>query len=179
MIFYPILSAAAQELYHAFDSISVLCQRCCDVMYYFADLLGVTYEQLNMVCFYIVQPCIYSLLLLWQLLYLQRKTKSPQLRKVLLWTCLLPVIYVVSVLAIYVGKNLNTLCIEKIQSLYDTAHAYGMTYAEINIYIFILGFLLICFLHFLFLCFRKKKVAYAITLLFTLLSPFFVYVFNT
>lgn len=173
------MSAAAQELYHAFDSISVLCQRCCDVMYYLADLCGVTYEQLNMVFFYMLQPCIYSLLLLWELLYLQRRTKNIKLRKVLLGACLLPVVYIGSVLAIYMGKNLDALCVVKIQSLYDHAHAYGMTYAEINVYIFILGFLFICFLHFLFVCFRKKKIAYAITLLFTLLSPFFVYVFNT
>ena len=148
-------------------------------MYYLADLCGVTYEQLNMVFFYILQPCIYSLLLLWELLYLQRRTRNTKLRKVLLWTCLLPVVYIGSVLAIYLGKNLDTLCIAKIQSLYDHAHAYGLTYAEINVYIFILGFLFICFLHFLFVCFRKKKIAYAITLFFLLVSPFFVYVFNT
>lgn len=179
------MSAAAHELYAAFDSISVLCQRCCDVMYYLADVFGMTYETLNMLFFYILQPCIYSVLLLWEVLYLYYRLRrhkegwKHRLSYGVLATSIVPLWYIFEVLKTYIGKNLDELCLVKIQSLYDTAHAYNMSYAEINVYIFILGFLFICLLHLLFLCWRKKKIAYVITLLFALVSPFFVFVFNT
>ena len=170
--------SAASELYGASDAISLLCQRCCDVMYYFSDLFGVTYGELNMYCFYILQPVIYGVLLWWELIYLYRKTKHKIGRKVLLTLSFVPVGYLLAVMAKFAGKNLDALCYVKIDNLYRAAHAVHLTYAEINILIFILGFLFICFLHFLFYVCRKKKVAYAITLFFLLVSPLFVFVFN-
>ena len=80
----------------------------------------------------------------------------------------------------FFGKNFDVLCIEKINSIYNFAHQSGMTYAEFNVYTFIVEFIIICLSHIFVVNLKQYRIIYMLLCIaLTIMSPNFVMVWYT
>ena len=159
--------------------LATIFQECCNLMSYLSSHLGVTYGYLNMLFFYIVQPLIYILLLFWQILILWRQNPNKLIRGGLVLAVLLLLILGYGLCTDYLGANLTALCRVKIDSMTLFAHSLGISYQLFNVVVFIGLFLGVCFLHILFLIFRKTALAWYIFVILFLASPGLITVFFT
>lgn len=170
------MSNAYIELYSSNDVISNICKFGCDVMYQLADFFNCTYGEINIFLLYIVQPLIYIALSIHGK-YILFKRYS----KILSCTLLsVDIMLLLILIRDFFGKNFDVLCIEKIDSIYNFAHQSGMTYAEFNVYTFIVEFIIICLSHIFVVNLKQYRIIYMLLCIaLTLMSPNFVMVWYT
>ena len=154
-------------------------QECCNLMSYLSSHLGVTYGYLNMLFFYIVQPIIYILILLWEIFILWRRTQNKIIRGGLILAVLTLMFLGYGLYTNYIGADLTALCRVKIDSMTVFAHSLGISYELFNVVVFIGFFLGVCLLHVLFLLFKKMALAWLIFVILFILSPGLITVFFT
>ena len=126
------------------------CDFCCDVVQWCADAVGMTYEELNMYAFYILQPVIYILFALWGswLLYrlsarggfLPGKISSAVM-------ALANIVMAVIVFRTFYGADMNALFYVKVDAIAASATEWGISYSAWNLLVFAVFFILVCVFH--------------------------------
>ena len=160
--------------------ISTLFRLCCDFMEFLASVTGYSYEALNMVFFYVVQPYIYCLIIIWQLFIMVRHYRDNKVIKYFLMSlAAIPILYIYAIYTKYSGADLYSACHDKMDSMCLIAEKLGITYIQFNIYVFVVLFLIICGAHTIFLKFSNTLLAKVIFTIILLTSPLTVFVFFT
>lgn len=170
------MSKAYIELYSSNDIISNICKLGCDVMYWLADIFDCSYGEINIFLLYIFQPLIYIALAVHGK-YILFKRYSKTLGYTLLSV---DVVLLLLIIRDFWDTDFNLLCEEKINSIYNFAHQSGQTYAEFNVYTFIIAFIIICLNHIFVVNLKQYKIIYIIIcVLLTFISPNFITVWYT
>lgn len=168
------MKEAYLELHGSNNIINEACILGCKVMEYLANFFDCTYGEINLFILYIFQPIIYIGL---SSIGNYRLCKLSKIGYIFLGINLL---YLIDIINTYSKVSLDSLCEPKIQSIYYTAHSVGLTYAEFNIFVFIISFILILLISFIMkYLFKYKYIYILLSVILNGLMPYFVYVFYT
>ena len=159
------------------------CDCCCDIMQWFSELFGITYYEINMYAFYILQPCIYLIFSVWGCRMLYRLSSRSGFIAGKISAVVMAVANIVMsgmLVSNFYGADFNALCPEKIEAFAASAAEWGISYSAWNLLVFAAFFILACIFQFVTVkLYRRGKMIplFVWSWLMFLLSPLLIFVF--
>ena len=145
-----------QYLLNQGDSIAYLCKLGCDIMLKISELTGFSYNEVNIFILYVIQPLLLILSLL--LIYIKLFKIGNIFNKIFYGLVILTQsIAGYNFLRGILNQNWNQLGNEVINKIQQKAHDVDWNYAEYNIYIFVIGFVILFMLNVIYLILCNKN----------------------